>query len=271
MVQGMGAAGLTSVSGVLSVKVNGMPVQEMDLAEFKKQYPPRPELKSFTTGPFLPKKLVAVAGAEGVRTKPLKLRGANTFVQYVAPGGEVPLTFTVDPIRGLPHVGVTVKDSTGIVVDELKLTPGKTTYRLRSNNGGAHTFALREFTASLTIESDAPGQGFVAGAERLSMFRCNSELFFIVPAGAKEVKIELYADEPAGGALIDADGKIRDQVKRIENGIKILYAKRRPSAEPEIWSVKLFNVSEDHGIRLGAPLSPIVSTSPANCLISQED
>ncbi len=271
VVQGMGAAGLTTVTGNISVQVKNQPATKFNLARLIKEYPPHPELKNFTSLPFRPEILTAAPGAKGVATKPLNLRGSNTFVQYVPAGGEVEIRFKTKPIRGIPNVPVTVKDSTGIVVDEIKLGPGETVYKLHSNNGGVHSFLIRDSYTAVTVTSNAPGQGFAADAGRLRMYQGNSNLFFVVPGDAPEVKVEVYADEPVGGALTGPDGKVYDKVNQMEHGIKILYAKRTPTPKPEIWQVKLFNVSEDHGIRLGAPLQPVVYTDPANCLITRPD
>ncbi len=271
VVQGMGAAGLTTVTGDIRVQVADQPEAPFDLAGMTAAYPPRPELKDFTALPFRPDILTAAPGSKGVPTQPLNLRGLNTFVQYVPAGGEVDVRFTTTPVRGIPDVPITVKDSTGIVIDEIRAGPGETAYRLRSKSGGVHSFVIRDSITAVTVTSEAPGQGFVAGAGQLRLFHGDSKLFFVVPGDAPDVKVELFADEPVGGALIGPDGKTHDRVTQVANGIKVLYANRAPTAAPEIWQVELFNVSEDHRIRLGAPLQPVVSTDPANCLVIRPD
>ncbi len=270
VVLGMGAAGLTSVTGDILVQTNGKPEVKFDLLRLVKTNAPDPVLKSFAVLPLRPDLLSADTTRKGVPTQPLKLRGNNTFLQYVAPGGVAEIRFTVTPIRGTPNVPVTVKDSTGIVIDQFNLGPDEYIYKLRSSNGGVHSFEIRDFTAAVTVVSNTPGHGFAADASRLSMFRCNSELYFTVPADAADVKVEIYADEPVSAALIGPDGKTRDQVVKLLGGIKILRAERKPTRNAEIWQLKLFDIVEDHGIRLGVPMQPLVFTDPANAFIVKQ-
>ncbi len=82
--------------------------------------------------------------------------------------------------------------------------------------------------------------------------------------GDTMVRVEIDGEEPLKAALYNASGdKVAGDDKQFQ-GNKILYAPHTPSVKPEVWKLKLYNVVEDHRVRLGAPLLSLFFTAPAN-------
>jgi len=267
-VMGLGAAGIVKLAGKPTVRVkNGAP-REIDLRALESAYRPNPALKNFRSDAVVLKKLKSVS-TEGKTTATLKLRNMNTFVQYLPQNGEIDIEFSVEEIRGVPNVPVTVRDQTGITVDKFRISSSGYTYKL-CGKPGVYSFTIFAPATAVIVKSDAPGQGFFAAADRIKLFRCNGMFYFNVPATLTEIKIEVYADEPVSAKLCDSTGKVCDSVENLRGGIKVLYAKRKPSAKDEVWKLDV-NAVEDYGFRLGAPLIPIVATSPENLLVSFAD
>ena len=263
-VMGLGAAGIVKLAGEPTVRIKNGEPRQINLRALERAYRPNKALKNFRSDVVNLKKLKSVS-AKGKTTATLKLRGLNTFVQYLPKNGEINIKFSVEEIRGVPNVPVTVRDQTGITVAQFRIPSSGYTYKL-SGKPGTYSFTFSAPATVVIVKSDAPGQGFIAAADRLKLFRCNGTFYFNVPAKLTEVKLEVYADEPVAAKLCDAAGKVCDSVKYLRGGIKVLYAKRNPSTKDEVWKLKVKAI-EDYGFRLGAPLIPIVATSPENLLV----
>jgi hypothetical protein len=263
-VMGLGAAGIVKLAGKPTVRIkNGVP-RQINLRALERAYRPNPALKNFRSA-TVDLKTLKSASSKGKTTASLKLRGLNTFVQYLPPNGKIDVKFSAEEIRGAPNVPVTVRDQTGITVAQFRIPPSGYTYKLRGKPG-VYSFTFFAPAAAVIVKSDAPGQGFVAAADRLKMFRCNGVFYFNVPAKLTEVKLEVYADEPVSAKLCNSIGKVCDSVKYLRGGIKVLYAKRKTSGKDEVWKLEVKAI-EDYGFRLGAPLTPVVATAPENLLI----
>ncbi|MBP5638783.1 MAG: right-handed parallel beta-helix repeat-containing protein [Victivallales bacterium] len=119
---------------------------------------------------------------------------------------------------------------------------------------------------SIIIKSRNPGFGFGA-FPAFKAFRSTGTLYFQVPADLKEVKVLVQGDdgEPVQIEVIDAQGKVRATSEYDVTG-QLLTIKREVTAAPEMWRVRIVKMVEDYTIRLGAPIQPILYSSPDNLL-----
>ena len=86
-------------------------------------------------------------------------------MQYLPKNGEINIKFSVEEIRGVPNVPVTVRDQTGITVAQFRIPSSGYTYKL-SGKPGNYSFTFSAPATVVIVKSDAPGQGFVAAADR---------------------------------------------------------------------------------------------------------
>ena len=138
---------------------------------------------------------------------------------------------------------------------------------LKAGEKGVYRFSMDARSQTLSIETAAP-HAFRAD-EKLYVFGSSGIFYFAVPAGVKEVMVELNGSprEPANGFLYNGEGKVVASGVKLEGG-KILAAKRADASKFEIWALQLAVAKS--WIRLGAPLLPLLSPDPANILIFKE-
>ncbi len=261
---GIGAAGLTTVTGNPTVQIGKAAPESFDIKALIKANAPNPILKNFTTRPFNPREFKAPGSGKIAKTAPLRLRGTNRFVQYLKAGQDAVITFKADKVNTSPlAIPVEVTDANGAPQDSFVIKDGTVNYKLHANSDTVYVFEFRAGSHTVSVSSDTPGHGFPADAP-LWLFRCNSELYFYVMPGDTMVRVEIDGEEPLKAALYNASGdKAAGDDKEIQ-GNKILCAQRPPSAKPEVWKLKLYDVVEDHRVRLGAPLLPLLFTALAN-------
>jgi hypothetical protein len=269
----LGAAGLQPIGGSLTIRGDDGQEQAYDLAALAARHPGLPAMRSFASAPLDLSGWRPAAGATGKAENPVLIRRVGQFAQYATAGQTIDITFQAGWARGPVKFPVKVFSPSGKQVKEVKAEiaqeGGEYVLPLAAAETGVHVL---EFAtgAGIKVMSAAPGHGFLTTGKGLSMFRCNSNLYFNVPADVREVAIEVIAEvgESLAAELYDEAGVVRASQDSFV-GTKYLVVPREPSARMELWRLKLFKVVEDHYIRLGAPLPPIVFTDPANRLLPE--
>lgn len=113
------------------------------------------------------------------------------------------------------------------------------------------------------IRSATPG-GYLVENE-FHMICPKGRLFFQVPEGVKNVKIEIFGDsnEPVSASLIDPKGVAVNSQADAETP-KLLSFKRAGGLNAEIWAIEFKNAVEDCYFRMGEGLLPVVSDKAEN-------
>ena len=91
-----------------------------------------------------------------------------------------------------------------------------------------------------------------------------------MPADVKEFRIEIGGtrNEPVTADLIAPDGKTVDSVKDLQ-GTKLFTVTRDPR-EAGVWQILVKHAFEDHFIRMGNPLVPVLSFDPGQVLVEKK-
>lgn len=267
----LGAAGLQPIGGSVTIRQEDGQEQAYDLAALAARHPGLPAMRQFASAPLDLASLRPAPDATGKAANPVLIRRVGKFVQYATAGQTIDITFLAAWSRGPVKFPVKVFNPSGKQVKEvrveIKQEGGEYVLPLVAEETGVYTL---EFAtgAGIKVMSPAPGHGYLTTGKGLSMFRCNSDLYFNVPADLRAVTVEVIAEvgESLAVELYDEAGVVRASQDSFV-GTKYLVVQREPSAKTELWRLKLFKVVEDHYIRLGAPLPPMVFTDPANRLV----
>ena len=248
--------------------------RSFDIAKFIAKAKPDPMAQRFNV--VLPdfKKVVPISPEGKMSGGTLRFREKSEFVLYAEPGQTIPVTFINRPVHRYQSpsyrnpLTVTVHSPTINEIDRFGVPFDKTfTYNLKAGEKGVYRFSMDARSQTLSIKTSAP-HAFRAD-EKLYVFGSSGIFYFAVPAGVKEVMVELNGSprEPASGYLYNAEGKIVASGVKLEGG-KILAAKRSDANKFEIWALQLAVAKS--WVRLGAPLLPLLSPDPANILIFKE-
>ena len=248
--------------------------RSFDIAKFIAKAKPDPMAQRFNV--VLPdfKKVVPLSPAGKESGGILRFREKSEFVLYAEPGQTIPVTFINRPVHRYQSpsyrnpLTVTVHSPTINEIDRFGVPFDKTfTYNLKAGEKGVYRFSMDARSQTLSVKTAAP-HAFRAD-EKLYVFGSSGIFYFAVPAGVKEVMVELNGSprEPASGYLYNAEGKIVASGVKLEGG-KILAAKRADASKFEIWALQLAVAKS--WVRLGAPLLPLLSPDPANILIFKE-
>ena len=265
----MTGVGITGLKGVLDVTTPEGKKETFDLAAFAKQYPPKPELRSFAVETVDTTKLEPV-DPKGVAAKgrivPQNYRNGVSFVQYVEKPGEYDIDITVSPIGKYrdAKTKIQVYDRFGTPHDTFESTERQFTYKLRSS-GGKTVYRLDIGANGLiNVVSRHPGQGVVADQRVKWMGANGPRLYFWVKPGAEDVKVEFtpVKNEWVSAELIAPDGTVKDSCEKRDAGV-ILAAKRPKDAPGEIWQLHVIGMKEDCKLRLGAGTAGVYARDPA--------
>lgn len=162
-------------------------------------------------------------------------------------GGEV-MKFEVPPVCDLSKLA-----AYNNTWKQIEFTPGET---------GAYILERTDKNNNLSlIRSKAHGNGYLVEDE-LHVMRARGKLFFQVPAGVKNIKIEVLGElnEPVSASLLDPRGKSVCDLTNVTI-TKLLSFRRTDTAKSEIWAVKL-NASDDAYIRMGEGLVGVLAEKP---------
>ena len=245
-----------------------------DIAKFIAGAKPDPMAQKFNV--VLPnfKNVVPVSPKGKMSGGVLRFREKSEFVLYAEPGQTIPVTFINKPVHRYPGpnyrnpLAVTVHSPTINEIDRFGVPFDQTfTYNLKAGEKGVYRFSMDARSQTIMVKTAAP-HAFRAD-EKLYVFGSSGTLYFAVPAGVKDVMVELNGSprEPASGYLCNAEGKIVASGNKLEGG-KILAAKRADASKFEIWALQLAVAKS--WVRLGAPLLPLFSPDPENILILKE-
>lgn len=248
--------------------------RSFDVAKFINKAKPDPMAQNFKV--VLPDfKKVVPAFPEGKRTGGmLRFREKSEMVLYAEPGQVIPITFINRPVHryeSKPYrddLAVTVHSPTINEIDRFGVPFDKSfTYKLKAGEKGIYRFSMNARSQTLSVETAAPHA--IRADEKLYVFGSSGLFHFAVPAGVKDVQVELNGSprEPANGFLYDAQGKLADSAVKLEGG-KILHAERANADAFEIWTLRLAVAKS--WVRVGAPLLPLLSPDPASVLVLKE-
>ena len=244
-------------------------------AELIRKSAPDPVAKAFKVKPIERKDLAPAFARGALAGERIRLRGKNRFLLNAKSGEKIKITFLNKPVHRFNSKPY--RDPLEVTIDTPTLNAqkriyvpfdGKLEYVLEAGETGIYRFNMDARAQTLCVVTDRPGQAYDAG-EKLYVFGCSGRLYFGVPAGVKDVRIEMNGAprEASTVHLFDANGKKVAGVDR-HGGGKILSAQRADSSKNEIWSIYV-NASK-LWLRVGEPLVPLLSSDPSNILVPKE-
>lgn len=249
--------------------------RSFDAAAFLAESAPDPQAADFRTLPIELDRLRPASEKGRMAGAEIRYREKTDYLQYARAGQEIDLMFTNRPVHRFEAAAwrdplqVEVYNPDGMVVDIFGVPFDETfNYTLKAGKAGVYRFKMDARRQTVSVETDAPGQG-IAAAETLYILLCSGELFFQVPAGVKDIRIEAGGSprEASTVHIRDAGGRVVSSGVDME-GTKILSHTREDAAEDEIWSID-FRASKLY-LRIGAPLVPVFSTAPQNLLVLEK-
>ncbi len=259
---------------VKNVKVRNSAGMEkaFDCEAFVKNSAPLPPDKVFKTVPLDLKKLKPLTGKGKASGGQIRFREKSEYLQWAAAGQKIQIAFSNKPVHRYEGksthapLEVVVWCPSRAIVDKIGIPfDGATNYTLNAAETGIYRFEIDARMQTATVLTDAPGQG-MAAAENLYVFGCSGRLYFNVPAGINDVRIEAGGspNEASSVFLLNSTGEQVDSGLHLE-GSKILQFTRPAEAKAEVWSIK-FNASKLF-LRIGAPLVPLFASDPDNLLV----
>ena len=268
----MGAtgSGIAKLVGQLKVATE-KGEKEVDLRAWGSRFVSRPELRQFRQNradfdikslqPADPK---AVVG-ENEGWSPL-IRGGATLLVRAPAKGEHKLYFRIAKVgpKWNPDGGtITVYDGQGTTHDQAKLKPfGEVTeYVLKSQGPLMYTIKVSSGQfGGFQYKSSFPGTGILCRNAVDFLATKNASLYFPVPKGSKEVKVEfsMSAGEPMTGRLVNPQG---EDVAKVEGARarSVLSAEFPVTAQDGVWCLKADDFADDGNVRIGGDAIPVVS------------
>jgi len=257
-------------SAVTGVKMRNSTGKEIsfDSKAFLKANAPFP-FKTIPLGLKALKPLNNIGRAAGSN---LRFREKNDYLLWANAGQKILIKFANKPVHYFEGsfyrspLEVIVWNPCGTIADKFGIPFDDTVeYMFNATETGVYRFSIDARSQTVSIETDAPGQGFAAD-KPLYLFGCSGQLYFWVPAGVKKIMIEAGGVplEPSSVVLLDAEGRQVDTGVEME-GSKVLQATREDVSKPEIWSIKFS--AKKLFLRIGVPLVPIFFTDPDNALV----
>ncbi len=261
----LGAPKFCTPAGSITVEYEDGKKEPQNLAAWTAAHPGNPQLRDFETLVCNTRGMVP-AKKRGDGINGLNLRGPQRFLLYGEQGKPVKILFKVTWHRDAPFsIPVAIADSDGNKEGELTLTQEETVFEFRPSHTQVYSFSWQT-SWTMRVATDAPGQGY-ACTNRLGLMDCEQDFFFPVPEGLETISLELSSDpgEPASAVMFDENGRLVGETD-YNFGIQLLQVKRKKeNRNAAVWRVHIKG-REDHGVRLGAPLEPILYTSPKNLL-----
>ena len=267
--RGMTGAGLRDVAGDFTV-VKGGKTRTCTLEPFVARHRPNPELmKEFAANPIDFTKLKAAGTALAAPLATPWLWHRATYLQYVPGKGSYPIVFEN---HAYPQVGkvrprVTVRDrwGTDLGTFDLSETETKTTYTIKANGEGLYRFELEMRGANrVKVISPFPGQGYVCDDyQHFYGFGggCAHDACFTVPAAAKDVRIDIFAEQEVEATVLNGAGETVATFP-YKRGRDIFAINRKPTDRDEVWTVRFSRVQENLAYRIGGGAVSVVSMSP---------
>ena len=270
--------GVDKVGGSLKLVADDDTETAADWEALRKQYPEDKELQKFEFAEIDYERLRALKESVDnpeVDFSSWLIRGRGTCLLYAGKPGSYEVDFEVMPIRPDSRpvsYQITVKLANGTQVEKISVKEPKFTWRLESRGNQLYILDITGNSKNNTaiIRSKHPGFGFLVQDE-LHFFRGDvKKMFFFVQPGVKSFTIELLGEgrEWVSAVLRDPEGNAAAECVQ-HQGAVILRGTREDASKGEIWCLELQG-EEDHFVRLGAPLIPVLSPDKDMVLIYEE-
>ena len=262
------------LKGDFTLERQGGSTELLDLEAFAKRHPSNPErfaaLLAFKTSEVDWRALAPQAGAQPLE-RPAStgwLRGKFTFVQAFPAAGDYPVVFRTRRL-GKRRAGakVQMRDAAGTDLGSFTVGDCETV----TNVIHAHGAGIRRFEISgglTAVESCWPGQGVLADFMVPLYCGRNRRFYFIVPAAAESVSVQVTPAERCSAKLMRPDGTVVAEAPYDKQEMSVLTVPRKKTTAPEVWSVVFPKVEEDARFRIGAPALPIVATGSPEMAIA---
>lgn len=269
--EGVQGAGIDAgtMKGSATVEVAGES-KAVSLAEFSRAYPQDPEamraLMSFKTEPPDFHSLAAAPGAKplGAPATTGWFRNRFTFVQHFPAAGEYPIVFRSRPLGKGRRLGVKVQmlDATGTDLGVFEADGEVATNVVCVKGACIRRFVVAPKSGLASVESPWPGQGVQADGLVHPYCGVNRRFWFVVPATAESVRVQVRPEESCSAKLLWPDGSVAAEMP-FGTRMTMLEAKREKSAAAEVWCLEFPRIVEDAYFRIGSPAIPIVAPDPS--------
>ena len=258
--------GVDELKGDVKVIADNGNVSQIDWAKLSKQHPEDKEMQKFDFAEVEFEKLRAQNGAVSTgKPQTWRFRGSATCLLYTDKSGEFDVNFKVTPLRPNRKFNyqVVVKLANNTLVEKFNVDKLNYTRKLKSNGRKLYILEINRSSQTIDVSSNCAGFGFLV-QNRVALFRGGmKKMYFYVQPGVKEFKIEVLGTgvgEWVTAQLCNAAGTVVDKCTK-NAGAVILKGVRADVSKGEVWQLKLLG-KEDHYLRFGAPLIPIVSPDP---------
>ena len=256
----------------VTVKDSKGVVTKFDCEKFIKKSAPDPVMKAFKVKPPELKK-IAPAFTKGAKIlNTVRFRETTEYLIYAKKGTKTTINFTYRAVHKFNKKPVKITMYSPLIpprTDVIEVPYEETKkYVLEAKETGIHRFVIDAKNQTIIATADnTPGQAFSCDS-KFYILGCNGTLYFAVPKGVKDVQVEAsgVTREESDAAIIDPDGKVVAEVKRLQNS-KLMTVKRKNPDKFEIWGVR-FNASKLF-LRLGAPIPQMFATHPAYLLVNK--
>ena len=257
--------GVIDVGGTLEV-VSSKGTSPFDFAAFQARHRPDPEvLKLMCPLPIDYPRLRPVS-VEAVRSADYPLtRGRFTFVQYAPKAGEYAVTFKSRQLGRKREfkIPVAMRDRLGTALGSFSLTSEVQRVVFRTEGENVRLFDVMASGCAVAVSPECPGHG-ISVDDKVNFFCGTHRLYFTVPAGVKEVVLEIVPEEPVAARLLNAAGEVVRKVEKTQASV-LIRQERPDTARAEVWSLAV-KAEEDFIVRFGAGTLPLVSTSAGSAL-----
>ena len=262
--------GVTDIKGDVKLIGKDGKGSMIDWTELFKKYPENKDLQKFDFAEIDFTKLRPISkNVKNYKPHAWRIRRRGTFLLYMPEAGSYEVDFTGIPLRknSPVHFEVTVRHANNTLVEKFNVTTAKYTHTFKSNGKRLLILEIRKCD-SVIVNSRTPGFGLLV-QNRQPFFRGGMKnIYFNVPKGVKEFKIEVRGTgykEWVSAKLRNASGKVTASCRK-NPGAVILTGKRTDDSKDEVWQLQVLG-KEDHTIRFGAPLVPVIAANRDQLLV----
>jgi len=268
---------LKNICGNLRILRNGN-VEEINVADIVKKLENQKE--SPKTCPSAAKLQLAkisrpsIVPANITEAPKFFLRRKATLLLWGEKGAMVSTGITFAKIGpSAPDSGaIKIKSPSGKLLKKMQMPYDGKEYRCEFKADEEGIFQIEAYPG---MESAAfsPGKqayGFYVEEEGSDIMKPHGRLYFEVPAGVKNFRVDVYGylRETVTAAILDKDMQIIQKKDNIETPHSFEIS-RENAMDSEIWAIEFSNAVEDVFIKLYTPLAPIVSNSKEGLLLSR--
>lgn len=256
--------GIGEIKGDIKTVQDDGSISAVDWNALRQKYPENKELQKFDFAEINYEKLRPLNDdASNAQPKSWRIRRSGTFLIYTGiKPGSYDINFDVIPIHPgrAVHYQVAVKLANNTLVEKFIIAKPKYVHTLKSNGKQLYILEITRAGETVNVSASAPAFGLLV-QNRVAFFRGGmKKMYFHVQPGVEQFKIELLGTgngEWVKARLFDHAGRLVDSCEKNSGGV-ILLGKRTDASKGEIWNLQLFG-KEDHALRFGAPLIPVVS------------